>query len=212
MTITRFRPSTTQMGAMFLVCSSLPNRSHRICHEHVAVGHELLQHCCLRGEWSRLVWGCCTLFRHFFRGGLIWEKDLISGRNSRKTPKTLSERFLDFPSRVRLGSPKPYNLRHLRLPAHFQNSLPLSTAGNASFFLNSLERASQIFLSFGASDEVSERVSERTSGNCERTPCIGELVTECAPQMSPSTLPEPLSECHFLFKAAGLVASNRVAP
>ena len=43
--------------------------------------------------------------------------------NSGKTPETLSERFLEFPSRVRLGSPKPYNSRHLRLP-HFQNSLP----------------------------------------------------------------------------------------
>ena len=32
------------------------------------------------------------------------------------TPETLSERFLEFPSGVRLGSPKPYNLRHLRLP------------------------------------------------------------------------------------------------
>ena len=45
-------------------------------------------------------------------------------RNSGKTPETLSERFLDFPSRVRLGSTKPYNSSHLRLPKHFQNSLP----------------------------------------------------------------------------------------
>ena len=51
-----------------------------------------------------------------------------------KTPETLSERFLEFPSRVRLGSPKPYNSRHLRLPEHFHNSLPPSTAGRASFF------------------------------------------------------------------------------
>ena len=41
---------------------------------------------------------------------------------------------LEFPSRVRLGSPKPFNSRHLRLPEHFQKSLPLSTAGDASFF------------------------------------------------------------------------------
>ena len=41
-------------------------------------------------------------------------------KNSGKTPETLSERFLEFPSRVRLGCPKPYNLRHLRLPEHFQ--------------------------------------------------------------------------------------------
>ena len=32
----------------------------------------------------------------------------LSRRNSGKTPETLSERFLEFSSRVRLGSPKPY--------------------------------------------------------------------------------------------------------
>ena len=55
-------------------------------------------------------------------------------KNSGRTPETLSERFLEFPSRVRLGCPKPYNSRHLRLPEHFQNYLPPSTAGGASFF------------------------------------------------------------------------------
>ena len=55
-------------------------------------------------------------------------------KNSGKTLETLSERFLEFPSRVRLGCPKPYNSRHLRLPEHFQNYLPPSTAGDASFF------------------------------------------------------------------------------
>ena len=58
----------------------------------------------------------------------------LSGRNSGKTPEALSERFLEFPSRVQLGCPKPYNSRHLRLPEHFQNYLPPSTAGGASFF------------------------------------------------------------------------------
>ena len=62
----------------------------------------------------------------------------LPGRNSGKilerTPETLSERFLEFPSRVRLGCPKSYTSRHLRLPEHFQNSLPPSTAGGASFF------------------------------------------------------------------------------
>ena len=53
---------------------------------------------------------------------------------SGKTPETLSELFLKFPSRVRLGSPKLYNSRHLKAPEHFQNSLPPSTAGDASFF------------------------------------------------------------------------------
>ena len=32
-------------------------------------------------------------------------------RNSGKTPETLSQRFLEFPSRVRLECPKPYNSR-----------------------------------------------------------------------------------------------------
>ena len=65
-------------------------------------------------------------------------------KNSRKTPETLSEHFPQFPSRARLGSPKPYNSRHLRLPGHFQNSLPLGTAGDASFFSEMVpESASQ---------------------------------------------------------------------
>ena len=55
-------------------------------------------------------------------------------KDSGKTQETLSERFLGFSSRVRLGCPKPYNSRHLRLPEHFQNSLPPSTARDASFF------------------------------------------------------------------------------
>ena len=55
-------------------------------------------------------------------------------KNSGKTPETLSERFLEFPSRVRLGSPQPCDQRHLRSPEHFQNSLPPRTAGNSSFF------------------------------------------------------------------------------
>ena len=63
--------------------------------------------------------------------GTFWKK---FRKNSGKTPETLSECFLEFPSRVRLGSPKPYNSRHLRLPEHFLNSLPPSTAGDASFF------------------------------------------------------------------------------
>ena len=60
----------------------------------------------------------------------------LSRRNSGKfhgKSETLSECFLEPPSRVRLGSPKPYNSRHLRRPEHFQSSLPLSTAGDASF-------------------------------------------------------------------------------
>ena len=55
-------------------------------------------------------------------------------KNSGKTPETLSERFLEFLSGVRLGSPKPYKSRHLKAPEHFQNCLPPSTTGDASFF------------------------------------------------------------------------------
>ena len=70
-------------------------------------------------------------------------------KNSGKTPETLSERFLEFPSRVRLGCPKPCNSRHLRLPEHFQNFLPLSTAGDASFFRSgSGEGLSELVMEF----------------------------------------------------------------
>ena len=82
-------------------------------------------------------------------------------KNSGKTPETLSEHFLEFPSRVRLGSPKHYNSRHLKAPEHFQNCLPPSTAGDASFFRSgSGEGLSEpvmefpavlgVFLTFGA--------------------------------------------------------------
>ena len=57
-------------------------------------------------------------------------------------PETLSELFLEFLSRVRLGSPKRYNSRHLKAPEHVQNSLPPSTAGDASFSEVVLESAS----------------------------------------------------------------------
>ena len=68
-------------------------------------------------------------------------------KDSGKTPETLSERFLEFPPRVRLGCPKPNNSRHLRLPERFQNSLPPSTAGDASFFrIGSGEGLSELFV------------------------------------------------------------------
>ena len=69
----------------------------------------------------------------------------------RKDPETLSERFLEFPLRVRLGSPKPYNSWHLRLLEHFQNSLPPSTAVDASFFRSgSGEGLSELVMEFSA--------------------------------------------------------------
>ena len=55
-------------------------------------------------------------------------------KNSGKTPETLSEFFLEFPSRVRLGSPKPYNSRRLKAPEHFQNSLPPQVRLGTFFF------------------------------------------------------------------------------
>ena len=64
-------------------------------------------------------------------------------KNSGKTPETLSELLLEFPSRVRLGSPKPYNSRHLKLPEHFQNSLPPVRLGTLLFSEVVPERASQ---------------------------------------------------------------------
>ena len=54
-------------------------------------------------------------------------------KNSGKTTETLSELFLEFPSRVRLESPKPYNSRHLRLPEHFQNCLSPVRLGRLFF-------------------------------------------------------------------------------
>ena len=67
-------------------------------------------------------------------------------KNSGKTPETLSERFLEFPSRVRLGSPKHYNSRHLEAPEHFQNCLPPQYGWGRLFFkkwFRNPERASQ---------------------------------------------------------------------
>ena len=87
-----------------------------------------------------------TLQKHspdtFRRLAATFPEEILE-KKSRTTPETLSEPFLEFPSRVRLGSPKPYTSRHLKPPEHFQNCLPLSTAGDASFLEVVLERASQ---------------------------------------------------------------------
>ena len=76
----------------------------------------------------------------------------LSGRNSGKTPGTLSERPR-IPLQSTVGMPhwaKPDNSRHLRLPEHFQNSLPLSTAGDASFFRNGSGELSEPVIEFPA--------------------------------------------------------------
>ena len=49
-------------------------------------------------------------------------------------PRNALRAFPGIPLESAAVTPKPYNSRHLRLPEHFQNSLPLSTAGDASFF------------------------------------------------------------------------------
>ena len=52
----------------------------------------------------------------------------------------LSELFLEFPSRVRLGSPKPYNSRQLKPREHFQNFLPPQYSWGRLFFQKWLRR------------------------------------------------------------------------
>ena len=64
-------------------------------------------------------------------------------KNFEKTPETLSERFLEFRSIIGLGSPQPYNSRHLRHPEHFQTSLPPVRLGMPLFLEMVPERASQ---------------------------------------------------------------------
>ena len=81
-------------------------------------------------------------------------------KNSGKTPETLSERFLEFPSRVQLGCPKPCNSRHSRLSEHFQNSLPPSTAEGASFVRSDKsEVLSELVMEFPAVLGVSLRTA-----------------------------------------------------
>ena len=113
----------------------------------------------------------------------------LSGRNSGKIPETLSERFLEFPSRVGLGCPKPYNSRHLRLQEHFQNSLPPSTAGDASFFRSgSGEGLSEPVMEFpavlGVSVPVQPSCSTKVSGCCASTACVAAC-PPCHPRQQP---------------------------
>ena len=63
----------------------------------------VLQHSPLAALKTFSKWMCC-----FCRAiPAVWLG--LSGRISGKTPEMLSERFLEFPSRVRLGSPRFYN-------------------------------------------------------------------------------------------------------
>ena len=52
----------------------------------------------------------------------------------RKDPGNALRAFPGIPVESTAGCPKPYHSRHLKAPEHFQNSLPPSTAGGASFF------------------------------------------------------------------------------
>ena len=109
----------------------------------------------------------------------------LSGRNSGKTPETLSERFLEFPSRVRLGCPKPYNSRHLKAPEHLQNSLPPSTAGDASFFRSgSGEGLSEPVMQFPAVLGVylNRMTPKNPQQNPRQNPCLQDPHTFWAPQ------------------------------
>ena len=95
---------------------------------------------------------------------------------SRKTPETLSERFLEFPSRVRLGSSKHYISRHLKAPEHFQNCLPPSTAGDASFFRSG----------------SGEGLSEPVMGIPSSTGGISEYRATCCPKFSKMCSRDPM--------------------
>ena len=79
-------------------------------------GGEMGRDGCLRGIWEA-------------RGPFTVKKRPLFDENALG-----SEHFLEFTSRVRLRLSKPFISRHLKLPEHFQNCLPLSTAGDASFF------------------------------------------------------------------------------
>ena len=68
-------------------------------------------------------------------------------KNSGRPRKRSQSVSWNSPQEYVLGYPKPYNSRHLRLPEHFQNYLPLSTAGAASFFrIGSAEGLSELLM------------------------------------------------------------------
>ena len=105
-------------------------------------------------------------------------------KNSRKTLETLSERFLEFPSRVRLGSPKPYNSRHLRLPEHFQNSLP-PQYGWGRFFFQKWFRRGPVRAGHGIPSST-EDISENTHTH-KHTHAQTHTLTLILPHMHPCT-------------------------
>ena len=99
-------------------------------------------------------------------------------KNSGRTPEALSERFLEFPSRVRLGCPKPYNSRHLRLPEHFQNSLP-PQYGRGRLFFQKWFRRGPLGAGHGipgSTEGVSEDRHPSKTAHSDRTPCKGSTL------------------------------------
>ena len=102
---------------------------------------------------------------------------------SGKTPETLSELFLEFPSRVRLGPLQPYNSRHLNPPEHF--GIPSGTEG-----ISDLQRAEKRRLEKG--DRFLS--SAGAGGDCARpmrlpdpTPVLDKNRAPMGPEISSST-------------------------
>ena len=96
--------------------------------------------------------------------------------NSGKTPETLSELFPEFPSRERLGCPKPYNLRQAfegsrAFPAF---STPPARRGTRRLFF---------------SEVVSERASQSWSWNSQQHwGYFWEVPPDSLPQFNPKIL------------------------
>ena len=79
----------------------------------------------------------------------------LSGRNSGKIPERPRKRSQSFswnsPRNYSWETPETYNSKRLKAPEHFQNSLPLNTAGDASFFRSgSGEDLSELIMEFPA--------------------------------------------------------------
>ena len=78
----------------------------------------------------------------------------LSGRHSGKIPerpRKCLRAFAEISLESTAGIPQTYSLRHVWLPVRFQNSLPLITAGDASFFSNgSGEGLSELVMEFTA--------------------------------------------------------------
>ena len=74
----------------------------------------------------------------------------LSGGNSGEIPERPRRAFPGIPLESTAGSPKPYNSRRLGLPEHFQNCLPLSSAGTPFLRIGSGEALSELLMEFPA--------------------------------------------------------------